>query len=136
MCTLKALPVNLLFIDDDSDTNFLIDLLIKNLPYIQEYFIMDSAKEGLDFLERYEKPLTCIFVDIKMPEMDGFEFVRRYEQNFGKQLPDTRVYFVTSSARESDRSRAMQFRSVEEVILKPLTRSKLKEIHEKLIPEA
>ena len=127
--------MNLLFIDDDSDTNFLIDLLIKDLPYIHEYHIMDRAKDALDFLKRYDKPLACIFVDIKMPEMDGFEFVRQYENSVGGQLPGTRVYFVTSSARESDRSRAMQFRSVEEVILKPLTRNKLKEIHEKLNPE-
>lgn len=126
--------MNILFIDDDRDTNFLIDLLIRDLPYIHKYHIMDKAKEALEFLKGYDKPLSCIFVDIKMPEMDGFEFVEQYEKDFYTKFPDTPVYFVTSSARESDRSRAMEFGVVQGVIIKPLTRSKLAEIHEKLNP--
>ena len=114
-----------LFIDDDKDTNFLIDLLIRDLPYIQEYHIMDKAKEALHFLKSYDKPLSCIFVDIKMPEMDGFEFVEQYEKDFHTKYP-------TSSIRETDRSRAMEFEVVQGVIIKPLTRSILTEINEKL----
>ena len=121
-----------LFIDDDKDTNFLIDLLIRDLPYIQEYHIMDKAKEALHFLKSYDKPLSCILVDIKMPEMDGFEFVEQYEKDFHAKFPNTPVYFLTSSIRETDRSRAMEFEVVQGVIIKPLTRSILTEINEKL----
>ena len=121
-----------LFIDDDKDTNFLIDLLIRDLPYMQEYRIMDKAKEALDFLKSHDKTLSCILVDIKMPEMDGFEFVQQYEKDLAIKFPQTQVYFLTSSIRESDRSRAMEFKTVQDVIVKPLTRSKMKEIYEKL----
>jgi len=126
--------VNILLIDDDSDTNFLIDLLIRDLPYIEEYYIKDRARDALTFLEGYDQRLSCIFVDIKMPEMDGFNFVQKFEEEFLEKFPDTRIFFVTSSARESDRSRAMDFSSVREVILKPLTRTKLKEIYDSLRP--
>lgn len=124
--------MNVLFIDDDGDTNFLIDLLVKALPYINEYRIIDRAEDALGYLKEYGGPLACIFVDIKMPEMNGFEFVQKFEEQLRDKFPSTRVYFVTSSARESDRSFALGFDSVEEVILKPLTRNKLKEIHANL----
>jgi len=124
--------VNILLIDDDNDTNFLVDLLIRDLSYVEEYTIKDRAQDALTFLATYEQPLSIIFVDIKMPEMDGFQFVEQFEEQFRSKFPDTQVFFVTSSARESDRSRAMDFLSVKGLILKPLSRIKLKEIHDSL----
>ena len=76
--------MNILLIDDDNDTNFLMDLLIRNLTYVDEYHIKSSAKEALDFLDHYGKPLDCIFVDIKMPEMDGFQFIQKLQN---KEFP-------------------------------------------------
>ncbi|MEX2592645.1 MAG: response regulator [Anditalea sp.] len=125
--------MNILLIDDDSDTAFLMDVLIRDLPFVEEYHIKLKAKNALRFLTTYEKPLSCIFVDIKMPEMDGFQFVQKYEEDFRLKFPDTQVYFLTSSARQSDRSRAMEFSSVKEFILKPLSKNKLKEIYERLM---
>jgi CheY-like chemotaxis protein len=124
--------VNILLIDDDSDTTFLMDVLIRDLPFVEEYYIKLKAKEALKFLNTYENRLSCIFVDIKMPEMDGFQFVEKYEEVFRRKFPETKVYFLTSSARQSDRSRAREFTSVKDFILKPLSKQKLKEIHDTL----
>lgn len=69
--------MNILLIDDDNIMNFLIDLLIKDEPCIQEYHIMDKAEDALKFLKTYKKLLSCIFADIKMSGIDRFEFVRK-----------------------------------------------------------
>jgi CheY-like chemotaxis protein len=121
-------------IDDDADTNFLIAFLLSKLPWVDDYVIKERAKEGLDFLATCQLPLTCIFVDINMPEMDGFEFVEIYERDFMGKFPDTAVYFLTSSARQSDKQKAMDLISVKDFILKPLTKEKLNKIHTDLLP--
>jgi CheY-like chemotaxis protein len=125
--------VNILLIDDDRDTAFLIDLLLKRIPFVDEYTIRLGAKEALEFISVYQKPLACIFVDVKMPEMDGFQFVQAFEKDFLDKFPDTLVYFLTSSARQSDKERAMKFGSVKDFLLKPLSKKQLESIHEELI---
>lgn len=126
--------MNLLMIDDDSDTNFLIAFLLSKLPWVDSYIIKERAKDGLDFLGTCHLPLSCIFVDINMPEMDGFEFVEIYERDYLGKIPDTWVYFLTSSARQSDKQKAMDLISVKDFILKPLTKEKLYKIHMELFP--
>lgn len=124
-----------MMIDDDADTNFLIDFLLSKQPWVHEYSIKERAKEGLGFLASRHSPLTCIFVDINMPEMNGFEFVEQYERAFLWKFPETAVYFLTSSARQSDKEKAMEFPSVKGFILKPLTKEKLFKIHKNLLLE-
>lgn len=111
----------------------MIDLLLKRIPFVDEYTIRLGAKEALEFISGYQKPLSCIFVDVKMPEMDGFQFVQAYEEEFLNKFPDTRVYFLTSSARQSDKEKALKFSSVKDFLLKPLSKKQLESIHEELI---
>lgn len=124
--------MNILLIDDDPDTNFLIDILLKKTPFVDEYYIQPRAKDALNFLRVYDKPLSCIFVDIKMPEMDGFEFMEQYEQKLSHKFPSTQVFFLTSSVRQSDKDRALEFSSVKDFIIKPLSKKKLFDIQEDL----
>jgi CheY-like chemotaxis protein len=124
--------MNILMIDDDVVTNFLVDILLAKSPFVTEYHIQSNAKEAIDFLSTYKSPLTCILVDVKMPEMDGFEFLEHFERHFRDKFPETQVYFLTSSARKSDESRAMKFQSVKGYILKPLSQTKLREINDAL----
>lgn len=94
-------------IDDDIDTNFLIDHLLSKLPYVDEYFIKIRVKYGFYFLSTCHIPLTYIFVKINMPEMDGFEFVEKYKRDFMEKFLETAVYFLTSLSRQSDKQKAI-----------------------------
>lgn len=122
--------MNILLIDDDRDTTFLVDLLLKKIPFIEDYHIKLGAHAGLEFLSGYDKPLSCIFVDVKMPEMDGFQFAQAYQNKYYDKFPETRVYFLTSSARQSDREKAFRFPFVKDFLLKPLTKKQVFEIYE------
>lgn len=118
-----------LIIDDDDLSIFLIGLTIEEIPFIKSYNSVTSGWEALKFLETCEdRGPDLILVDLNMPEMDGFEFIQHYEDKFANVFPDTKLIVITSSQRESDRSRSLAFKSVKGFMQKPLTEEKIREI--------
>ena len=62
-----------LVIDDDRiDREILKNILSKDF-YVVEY---QDAQEGFDFLARHEQDVKCVVVDVYMPGMDGYEFLK------------------------------------------------------------
>ena len=121
----------LLLIDDDEITNFAVDAILSRVDSIESYEIKDNGWDALEFLK------TCqgegqfpdlIFVDLNMPEMDGFEFIERYEATFWAQHQNTKVNVLSSSISEKDRQRSLGYLCVSEYTYKPLTEKKLAEI--------
>lgn len=125
--------MTVLLVDDNQDTIFLMDVLFRKSGVVSQHFLETSGSDALDFLEETSVIPDCIFVDIKMPEMGGFEFVEEYEKRFAIQAPHTRVFFLSSSARQSDREQATSYKCAKGFILKPLTMGKLREIQESLV---
>lgn len=120
--------MKILMIDDDEDTNLLIGFLLNKIDFIDSYRIEQSAKKALSVLKNKEFEPNYIFVDLAMPEMDGYEFVEKYEQCCSKESSTTQIYMLSSSARQSDRKNIEKYKSVKEFILKPLTKEKLRQI--------
>lgn len=63
---------NILYVDDER-----INLELFRLNFKNDYnvFIADSAKKGLEILEQQE--INVIVSDLKMPEMNGIEFIEK-----------------------------------------------------------
>lgn len=117
-----------LLIDDDEINNFTVEAVLENVCCIEHYEFKESGWDALDYLKQCEKNGNfpdLIFVDINMPEMDGHEFVERYEALFWKNHPATKVSMLSSSVSESDRRRSLSYSSVCEYAFKPLTKEKL-----------
>ena len=118
----------LLLIDDDEITNFAADVILSRVKKIESYVIKDSGWEALEFLKNCQannRFPDLIFVDLNMPEMDGFEFIERYEAIFWLQHQATRVNVLSSSVSEKDRERSLSYPCVSEYTYKPLTEQKL-----------
>ena len=81
--------MKILMIDDDEDTNLLIGFLLNKIDFIDSYRIEQSAKKALSVLKNKEFEPNYIFVDLAMPEMDGYEFVEKYEQCCSKESSTT-----------------------------------------------
>lgn len=124
--------MNLLLIDDDRDYNFLIQPVLKKSGIVENFYIVDEARKVKNFIDCHSGNLDCIFIDIRMPEMDGFEFLKKHEMDVRKKFPDVRVYFLTSSIRDGDLKKALASYSVEGVYTKPLTYDILQEIKQEL----
>ena len=112
-----------LFINDSEEENFLTELLIDedNIP-IQADFIIDGsmAEDYLDQLKPEELP-DFIFLDINMPLMDGFQFMEIYSKKYCSMSQRTKLYFLSSSIRASDKERVEAMECAAGYLTKPFT---------------
>ncbi|HYG39125.1 MAG TPA: response regulator [Cytophagales bacterium] len=123
----------LLLLDDDELSNLLIGSIIEDVRAIKNYKIENNGWNALEYLKECDLKNNfpdLMLVDLKMPEMDGFDFIERYEAAYWKKYPKTKVMILTSSRLEKDKEKAMVFKSVCRFIYKPLTEEKLMEIVE------
>ncbi len=68
---------NILIIDDSNTNLVLLESLFRRNGY--RVFSAISGREGLDLLKKNIPDL--IFLDLKMPEIDGFEFMMLLKKN-------------------------------------------------------
>nr|WKN37658.1 response regulator [Tunicatimonas sp. TK19036] len=120
-----------LLIDDDEINNFTVEAVLETVGFIEEYEFKENGWDALDYLKQCEAKGAfpdLIFVDINMPEMDGHEFIERYEVLFWERHPNTKISMLSSSISEADRQKSLSYSSVSEYAHKPLTREKLETI--------
>lgn len=121
----------ILLIDDNQVDNYITrHLLIKN-NITENINVQSSGIEALKFLEGIsnepDQIPDYIFLDIKMPEMDGFEFLDEY-----LLLPDTIknkcvIFILSSSGDQIDIDKALNYSYVKKFLQKPLNINLLKE---------
>ena len=115
-----------LIIDDDDLSIFLIGMTIEEITFIESYDSVTSGWEALNYLNEKDTAPDLIMVDLNMPEMDGYEFIQRFEEDHWKKFPKTQVIVVTSSQRDSDRTKSMAFSSVIGFVHKPISEEKIR----------
>lgn len=120
-----------IFIIDDDPISIII--LKKNLELInitQKVVTFSNGKEAFDyFKEKYnEKENYFIFLDINMPEMNGWDFLNQIE-TFVKNT-NTYIFILTSSMNKIDMDKANQYLLIEKYLSKPISKEILKEIKE------
>lgn len=111
-----------IFIDDEHIFN-LISIAKLQLLSTQPYALtFDSGSSALQYFEenihqlKYEK--IVIFLDINMPEMNGFEFLQEYKNKFSDLLHVV-VYMLSSSIAEVDKEAAYVYSMVKGFYSKP-----------------
>ncbi len=119
---------HLLLIDDDPDVVTLYTILVKKMELGHCFSAVHSGATGLRYLLETQRFPDVILVDIDMEDVDGFEFITRFEDEFYDSFPQTIVIILTNSMKDSDRKRAMEFRSVREFISKPIMSNRLREL--------
>jgi CheY-like chemotaxis protein len=99
----------ILVVEDDDDIREFIELALRD-----EGYAIITAPNGAVALERVERedPLA-ILLDMKMPVMDGWEFVQRYHQRVAPAAP-----IIVMTAAHDPRVRAAQVHAFD-VLAKP-----------------
>ena len=115
-----------LLIDDDSVINFLHKELISIVDPSAVIHEFQSSKQALEWMQQRMQegncPYAIIFLDINMPEMNGFEFLDQVKQFAGDHFEKgCKIVMVTSSLNDKDRELAKSYSIVSDYMEKPLT---------------
>ena len=109
----------ILIVDDEEKNLKLMGAILTNYGYVFE-----TAKNGLEALEKTKEiSPDLIFLDIMMPEMDGYEVCRRLKGNpLTQHIP---VVMVTALADKESRIRGLEV-GANDFLIKPVDKTELK----------
>lgn len=124
----------LCIIDDDNIFTLVAKKIVTLVGFCENTMLLKNGREALEFFKdknaKGDAFPEIIFLDLNMPLMGGFEFLKELEKLEGAN--NTKVFIFTSSIDPADQNRAKEFSVVEQFVEKPLTVDKLKLISEKI----
>ena len=121
---------NVILIDDDEMFNFINVKTMEKVSFAQHVKTFDNATAALDELRiisssnQHEFP-DIIFLDINMPEMNGWEFLDELTKFSEVLLEHCKIYMLTSSIDQNDIKKSKDYKMVNDFISKPLTPRRL-----------
>jgi CheY-like chemotaxis protein len=125
-----------MLIDDNEITNFYHEDLIRDMQIAGEFRIFNTSVSALEYLksvidEEAPRP-DLILLDIKMPDMDGFDLLHELEDYSNDETELLNFVILTSSTLKRDREMAERFPFLKGFVEKPLTEDKMNTLLENL----
>jgi len=116
-------------IDDNEIDRYVAELVMEKNLFAQKVVCIESGRDALDYLFALEgnpeEVPQLIFLDINMPEMNGFEFLIEYEKLSESIKNNCIIMMLTTSLHEEDRIKAKENKYVFKFLNKPLSKDKL-----------
>lgn len=113
-----------ILIIDDSQIDLPVSaLLLKNKFQTADIHLASSAASGLEWLLNNQDQLKdglIILLDVRMPEMDGFDFLNAYELLSDEIKNNTRIIMLSATLDPFDIQKAQNNKYVKTVLNKPL----------------
>lgn len=85
-----------------------------------------------EFGDKPELLPDVIFLDLSMPVMDGWEFLKEYSDLKPKLKKDIALFIVSSSISPQEVERSKSYRAVTDFLIKPVEKGKIVEIMDNL----
>ena len=116
-------------IDDDQIFQFITDSTLKRINpniSIEKYY---DGEQGINSIkERLDTPETLpdiVMLDINMPFMNGWDFLKEYHMINHKIQKNIHIYMLTSSDDPDDIEKAKKISELSGYLIKPVTEVEL-----------
>lgn len=120
-----------LIVDDEDNWRYVTKILFQDTGAVSSVIKANNGLEALKKLQNSiangEKLPELIILDIKMPIMDGFQFLESLAKMLSLNQNGTKIYITTSSFLAKNKERAKLY-PIAEYITKPLTEEIIKSI--------
>ncbi len=123
---------NLWIIDDDPMASFYIKRLAELGELANIITIHDKASGAMDYLVEHKASIEhlpdIILLDIYMPQMDGWSFLKAFEEIQDEFVKLIDIYIISSSDHLLDINKASSLPYVKAFLQKPVTLEVLKNL--------
>ena len=116
-----------LLIDDNYIDNFVTSRLLENSKFANTVVIHQSSSEAIEALRNGTITPDVIFLDLRMPVMDGFEFLQEYDK-LDIVKDGVKIFMLSSSLDPTDLRRSVDNKYITQFLHKPLTKKILEEL--------
>ena len=118
----------ILLVDDDPITNYLHERVLNTMEVADEVRVVTNGEEGIKCLHDHcfksHIAPEIILLDINMPVMDGFEFMKTFNELNFENKEKVVIAVLSTSSNDIDREK-MNLLGIEHYITKPLTPEKM-----------
>lgn len=116
---------HVMLIDDNELDNFITKKLIETEHFAEKVTVHQSALNALDDLKSMtlDKLPQIIFLDIMMPNMDGFGFLEEFEKLDDSIKRTCKILMLSTSESFKDLNKANQNKYVYKFLNKPLNKA-------------
>lgn len=111
---------SVLLVDDDDQSYFSISSLLKSMGHVVHRAL--NGLEALQELQSHKDDFDLVLLDLMMPEMDGFETIKKIRQD--PAMSNLPVIIVTAKAMKGDREECLTH-GVTDYISKPISPERL-----------
>lgn len=116
-----------LLIDDNYIDNFVTSRLLENCKFAANIVVRQSSAEAIESLRDGTVSPDVIFLDLRMPVMDGFEFLQEYDK-LDIEKEGIKVFMLSSSLDPTDLRKSLANKYITQFLHKPLTKKILEEL--------
>ncbi len=115
---------SVMIIDDEDVSLFIANKILQYANVTDNVIEIGSGEDAIKELKRLDRldqlPPELILIDINMPIMDGYEFVRHFRDLDLKNKETIELAFLTTTSTEKEKLK-MNKLGVEKIFHKPLT---------------
>jgi DNA-binding NarL/FixJ family response regulator len=120
-----------LLIDDDDIICIVHPAIIQQTFPGSSIEIIQSSLEAIEYINEMAKmnepSPDAVFLDINLPQLNGFDLLQQLSDAAREWLTQTRIYMLSSSIDERDMERVKEIPLIHSFVGKPLTVEFLKE---------
>ena len=119
-------------IDDNPVEHLIVRRISERDGLFESLDCVDDGTKILDVLEKGGESVAripdIILLDLHMPKLSGWEFMKRFDDVYKKLLKQVDVYVLSSSVNESDRRASLSYPFVKGFYTKPMTISLMRQL--------